>query len=165
METLTAVEGKEDTPLLGEMQTRVYRSIIGRLLWSVPVRPDLGFAVRELARHVAAPREASWARLKRVVRYLRGTDTEELHLRLGALDDVGGPDEISVVSYSDASWAGCPGYRSVTAGVLIADGVLLTHFSRTQAVQSLSSTEAELLALTMVSQETILALTIFKNCR
>ena len=49
---------------------------------------------------------------------------EELSLHLGALDGVGAPDEIAVVSYSDAGWASCSGYWFAIGGILIAIGVL-----------------------------------------
>ena len=47
-----------------------YRSLVARLNYLAADRPDISFAVKELARTMSAPTEGSWEQLKRMGRYL-----------------------------------------------------------------------------------------------
>eukprot|EP00972_Heterocapsa_arctica_P063599 9385681-Heterocapsa_arctica.AAC.1 len=68
-------------------------------MWLLPERPDISFIVRDLARRVCTPTEHDAGRLKRVLRYIKGTQNLELCL---SIDD-SSPSE--VMSHVDASWA------------------------------------------------------------
>ena len=61
-----------DSPL-DQMTHKRYHSLVGKLAWASPIRPDLACAVKELARGLASPTEEDWAKLKNVVRYLTGS--------------------------------------------------------------------------------------------
>jgi len=64
--------GQEHEYLTEEL-TASYRAAVGKLLWAVPVRPDLQFITKELARCMQFPTYSQWAALKRVCRYLAAT--------------------------------------------------------------------------------------------
>ena len=51
-----------------------YRSILGGLLWiSVSTRPDIAFAVIQVAKFVCKPSLTAFRAVTRIVRYLKGT--------------------------------------------------------------------------------------------
>ncbi len=119
-----------------------FRHSVGQLMWLLPERADLSFAVKELARHVQAPGESHWADLKRVLRYVKGTVDMVMNLRIdtNALAN-------EIVTTCDASWASDGACKSTSGGVVQLQGFTLLHWSRTQATVAQSSCESELLAL------------------
>ena len=131
----------DDKPLEEDRRHR-FRRTVGRLMWVAPKRPDLSFSVKEMARRVQAPTEGDWGTLKRILRYIRGTTTAELHLKLSA--DV---NDDEVLAVTDASWASLADRRSTSRGMLWLGGMLIALWSRTQPVVTQSSCEAELIAL------------------
>ncbi|XP_055527530.1 uncharacterized protein LOC129720120 [Wyeomyia smithii] len=126
-----------------------YRSLVGGLLYlSVIARSDIAASTVILGRRVAAPSEANWTAVKRVLRYLKLT--REYYLRLG------GASEEPLVGYSDADWAGDPESRRSTSGaVFFYAGGTISWASRRQSCVTLSSMEAEFVALSEACQETI----------
>ena len=58
---------------LDNTEHRRYRRSVGRLQWLCPLRPDICYAVKALARCLASPTREDQARLKRLLRYLKGT--------------------------------------------------------------------------------------------
>ena len=66
----------------GEGFHSAYRSIVGGLLWiAVSTRPDISFAVIQVAKYVCAPSYAAFVAAVRVLRYLAGTRTFGLFYR------------------------------------------------------------------------------------
>ena len=55
---------------LNGAQSSLYKSMVARLNYLTSDRPDIAFAVKELARTMSAPTEGSWEQLKRMGRYL-----------------------------------------------------------------------------------------------
>jgi len=133
---------------LEQKRVHDYHRAIGKLMWVLQERPDLSYAVKELARHVQAPLERHWAGLKRLLRYVSSTLDSELVLEV----DPKLPDgEIHVVC--DASWASGEGRRSTSGGTIWIQGCLLQHWARTQPIVALSSCESELVAMNVAVME------------
>ena len=89
---------------------------------------------------MAAPREADWARLKRVARYLVGAP--RLIQKFGWQDL---PAELH--TFTDSDWAGDKETRKSTSGGAITWGShTLKTWSTTQHIIALSSGEAKLYA-------------------
>lgn len=126
-----------------------YRSIVGALLYiAVHARPDVAASVSLLGRRVSKPSEMDWKAAKRVIRYLKGT--KEFKLQFGP------GNGWSLVAYSDADWAGDQDSRKSTTGfVFFFGGGPVAWVSRRQTSVSLSSMEAEYLALSETCQELI----------
>ena len=120
---------------------RLYRRAVGRLLWTVGERPDLAYAVKELARRVQKPTEEDWIALKRMLRYIKGTQYAELGLQ------VNGEEKLVVRVITDANWASPFDGKSTTGLSVWLNGFLLAHRSKTQATIAQSTCESELLAL------------------
>ena len=58
---------------LDETMTHHYRKGVGKCMWLVPLRPDIYYTVKELARHLQAPTMEQLQRLKHLLKYLKGT--------------------------------------------------------------------------------------------
>ena len=52
---------------------RIYKQLIGSLMYLVNTRPDICFAVNTLSHFMVDPRQVHWITTKHVLMYLRGT--------------------------------------------------------------------------------------------
>ena len=104
--------------LLNEVQHRQYRRVVGRLQWIAPVRPDLCYAVKELARALSAPTVEDWFKFKHVLRYLKGT--WDLCLTIRALVFLADNEStIDLLCDCDSDLAGCHSTRKSTTGSIL----------------------------------------------
>ena len=151
----------DSSALLDRSQRASYRRAVGRLLWTVSVRPDIGYSTKELARHVSQPTCDDEVQLKHVLRYIAGTVDQVLYLGNGFEGET--QDEVTV--QADADWASGPSRRSTSGGAVFFNGVLLNSWSRTQPTVALSTCEAELLALGTAAQEGRFTVNILEELR
>ena len=134
----------EQSPTTGEEKEKMeqipYRAAIGSLMYcSVVSRPDIAFSVSQVAQFASNPGEQHWTAVKRLFRYLQETKAEGLVL---------GGKEIKLMGYSDSDYAGHPSTFRSTSGYIFTLGLgAVTWGSRLQKVVTLSSTEAEYMAL------------------
>lgn len=129
----------------GEESKRIsepYRELVGCISYvSLTSRPDLAATANYFSQFQVCPNQEHWVHLRRVLRYIKGS------LQLG-LTYRGNGDSPTLEVYSDADWAGdTTDRRSVSGAVFKVCGAVVSWFSRKQATVSLSSTEAELVAL------------------
>ena len=66
-----------DGPFLGSQMTTKFRSLTMRLAYLSEDRPEIKYAVKELARRMQKPHELAWTQLKRLGRYLVGKPSAE----------------------------------------------------------------------------------------
>jgi len=113
-----------------------YRSLTGALQYLTLTRPNLAYVVQQVCLFMHDPREPHLAFLKRILRYVKGTQSAGLSINAGPID--------SLTAYSDADWAGCPDSRRSTSGncVYLGDN-LVSWSSKRQTTVSRSSAEAE----------------------
>ncbi|XP_051190186.1 uncharacterized mitochondrial protein AtMg00810-like [Lolium perenne] len=115
-----------------------YRSNVGALQYLTLTRPELQYAVQQVCLHMHAPRDAHWAAVKRILRYVCGTMGYGLSLHASPSTST------DLVAYSDADWAGCPDTRRSTSGYCVYLGSSLVSWSsKRQPTVSRSSAEAE----------------------
>jgi hypothetical protein len=81
-----------------EADQRLYRLMIGILLYVTTSRPNVMQAVGQVAIFQAAPKETHVLAVKRIFRYLKGTTEFGLWYPKG--------NEMTMVAYADADWAG-----------------------------------------------------------
>ena len=132
---------KLDEDLSGIMidQTK-YRSMIGSLMYLTASRPDILFSVCMCARYQAKPTKKHLEAVKRVFRYLQGT----INMGLWYPKDTG----MSLTAYADADHAGCQDTRrSTSGGAQFLGDKLVSWSSKKQMSTSISSTEAEYIAM------------------
>lgn len=126
-----------------------YRALVGSLNYvAVGTRPDISYAVQQLAQFLDSYGPVHWEAAKRVVRYLRGTRT--LSLRLG------GPRVAHLVGFSDSDWARCVDTRRSVGGYCFSLGSgVISWCARKQPTVSDSSTEAEYIAAAEAAKEAV----------
>ena len=104
-----------------EVDQRIYRSMIGSLLYVTASRPDVMQAVGQVARFQAAPKETHIIAVKRIFKYLKGT------LGFGLWYPKG--NDLTLIAYSDTDWAGCVDDRKSTSGTTFFLGGCLVSWS------------------------------------
>lgn len=140
---------KDETESKSFEDGTMYRSVVGALMYiAVCARPDIMTSAAILGRKFSSPTEADWTAAKRVVRYLKSTRTWKLRL--------GGASNDELVAFSDSDWAGDKGTRRSTTGIVVYyGGGVVSWSSRRQECVTLSTMEAEYVALAETCQEVI----------
>ena len=93
------------------MKNISYASIVGSLMYAqVCTRLDIKFVVGMLGRYQSNPGIDHWRAAKKVMRYLQGTKDYILMYRQ--------TDNLEVIGYSDADFAGCVDSRKSTSGYI-----------------------------------------------
>jgi hypothetical protein len=111
---------------------KVYRSMIGSLLYLCASRPDIMLSVCMCARFQADPKEVHLRAIKRIMRYL--VYTPKYHKE----------STFDLIGYSDADWAVCKIDRKSTSGTCQFLGrSLVSWASKKQNSAALSTAEAE----------------------
>ena len=124
-----------------------YRSFVGRIMWYMrKLTPQCCNAMRELASHMSCPTVEHWKALTRAIGFVKNNLDRRVKIRA--------PKTLRIISYTDSDWAGNKDTRrSVSSFIVTMGGMPLILGSKTQRVVSLSSSEAELVALTLCAQE------------
>ena len=130
-----------------EMKSIPYSQAVGALMYlMVTNRPDIAYAVTMVARFMQNPGKQHWIAVKRIFRYLQGMQ------ELGILYKQ--KDELKLMGYSDADWAGDHDDRKSTSGYLFTlGGGPISWGSKKQSSVALSTSEAEYIALSYAIQE------------
>nr|GEV02241.1 ribonuclease H-like domain-containing protein [Tanacetum cinerariifolium] len=114
----------------------LYRSLAGSLQYLTFTRPDITYVVQQVCLYMHDPWEPHFSSLKWILRYVQGTLDYGLQLFSSTTD--------SLITYSDADWAGCLTMRRSTSGYCVFLGNnLLSWSSKRQPTLSRSSAEAE----------------------
>jgi hypothetical protein len=122
-----------------DFDQKVYRSIIGSLLYLCASRPDIMLSICMCARFQASPKESHHQAVKRILRYLAHTPTLGLWYPKGSSLDLAG--------FSDSDYAGDRVDRKSTSSTCHFLGrSLVCWSSKKQNCVSLSTAEAEYIA-------------------
>ena len=144
----TKLEG-EDEALRQPIDTTIYRQAIGKLMYlTMCTRPDLSFSVSLLSRFVSAPKEKHWRCVMTLFKYIKSTRDHILTY----------PSQgtVKLTGYSDSDHAGNLDDRKSTSGyVFMVGGCCVSWRSSKQQTVSISSTEAEYVALSTCAQEAL----------
>jgi hypothetical protein len=112
--------------------------------------PDIAYAVSVVAAKMAKPTERDWDMVKRLFRYLKGT--QKLGIQFGADDS-----KIGLVGYADASYASEESRKSRTGYVhhIHLGGASIIWNSQNQRVIALSTLESEYIAAASAVQDLV----------
>jgi hypothetical protein len=140
IKTPMGINGHLDLDTGGKsVDQKVYRSMIGSLLYLCASRPDIMLSVCMCARFQADPKEVHLRAVKRILRYLVYTPKFGLWYPKGSAFDL--------IGYSDADWAGCKIDRKSTSGSCqFLWRSLVSWASKKQNSVALSTAEAEYIA-------------------
>ena len=118
-----------------------HKEAVGGLMWLVVMsRPDITNAVRAVSRHSNSLAERHWKAVLQIIRYLLGTKDLSLAFEWGS--------GLETSVFADANYAEKADDRRSVSGVAVTVGKLyVSCFSSTQKIVTLSSTEAEYVAL------------------
>ncbi|KAL2234657.1 UNVERIFIED_CONTAM: Retrovirus-related Pol polyprotein from transposon TNT 1-94 [Sesamum indicum] len=132
-----------------KMRVTPYASAIGSLMYAmICTRPDIAHAVGVVSRFISNPGVMHWEAVKWIFRYLKGTKDRAL---------VFGKGKLTLFGFVDANFAGSDydRRRSTTGYVFTYGGTAVSWVSKLQKVVTLSTTEAEYVAVTKAAKELI----------
>jgi len=125
------------------MKNISYSSAVGSLMYlMVCTRPDIAQAVSVVSRYLACPEKGHWEAVKWIFRYLKGTINAHL--------EFGGNEILMGYVNSDLDKR-----RSLTGYGFTLGGCAISWKSTLQSTVTLSSTEAEYMAITEAIKEAI----------
>ena len=126
-----------------------FRKVGARANYLAADRPDIMYSVKEICRQMSRPTVGGWKRLKRLARYLLANPRTILEYPWQLR-------EYEMEGFSDSDWAGCRRSGKSTSGGVIKIGEhIIKAWSKTQASVTLSSAEAELVAMCKLAAEII----------
>ncbi len=138
-EDLKDVKDEDNEKKLNSSETRIYRKATALIVYISQDRPDLSVSACHLARFMQSPTQASWVKMKRVCRYLKGHPCCAIQYQWQE------EDGLKLRVQTDLDWANDTRTRkSHSGGAILCGGHLLHQWSRIQPVIALSSGEAEL---------------------
>jgi hypothetical protein len=138
------------------VKPREYQELVGSLNHAVIFsHPNISFAVSQLSQFLTSPTSTHMAAAKRVLRYLKGTKDLRITYRRNSTS-------LEITGYSDANWAGDKNDQKSTIGYVfvIASGPVSWR-SHKQTTITLLTMEAEYMALSDASRETIARSTLY----
>jgi Reverse transcriptase (RNA-dependent DNA polymerase) len=116
-----------------------YRSLVGSLRYLTCTRPDIAYSVGIVSRFMEEPNHSHLKAIKRILRYIRGTES------LGLFYSE--TNEYKLVGYSDSDWCGDVDDRKSTLGYVFYMGdTTSTWLSKKQPIVTLSTCEEEYVA-------------------
>ncbi|XP_015168571.1 uncharacterized mitochondrial protein AtMg00810-like [Solanum tuberosum] len=130
-EKLTKDDGEE------RENPKVYKSLIGSLLYLTTSMPDIMFAVSLLSRYMQSLSTKHFGAAKRVLRYIRGTINYGIWYR--------NVENGALIGYSDSDWGGC----------------IFSWSKKKQDIVAHSSAEAEYVAAASATNQAIWLRKIF----
>lgn len=131
-----------------EVDNTLYKRIVGSLMYLTSTRPDIMHVVCLISRYMERPREAHLLAAKRILRYLQGTKNFGLFYKKGERTDLCG--------FSDSDYAGDMDDRKSTTGYVFMFGsAVVSWSSKKQPIVTLSTIEAEFVALTACACQAI----------
>ena len=131
------------------VNSTTYHSLIGSLRYLTHTRPDILFAVGILSRHMEKPNQEHYIEVKRVLRYLKGTENYGLFYKKGDLRG-------ELIGYSHSDFAGDSTDRKSTSGhIFFLGGMVVCWSSQKQNIVALSSCEVEYIAATSATCQAV----------
>ena len=149
-------QSKSDCPIEGSEKSldiceqKQYRSLVGNLMYlSVVSRPDICFAVYNLAQFVSNPGKAFWCALKHL-RFFKGTEALSLVYNRS--------EKLELFGFSDSDWATDKDDRKSTSGFcfkLSRCGSVVSWVFKNKGVWHLALVKPEYVSLALAAQEAV----------
>jgi hypothetical protein len=142
------VRPRSKAEMIPTEEQKDFRSIIGTLLYLVKLsRPDIANPVRELSKVMDGAAPGHEKELKRLCQFVIQTRERKLNIKTSK-------DVWVIEAYSDSDFAGDKDERkSITGYIIYLSGAPISWKSKAQSCVTLSSTEAEYVALNETVRE------------
>lgn len=142
-----------------EMSHIPYREAVGKLLYlSQWTRPDISYAVSVVSKFNSNPGTAHWTAVKQILRYLKGTMDKKLVYHRS--------ERKEIMGFCDSDWGGDVDDRRSYAGYAFKLGnSLISWSSKKQPTLTLSTTEAEYMALSHATKEALWLQQLFEELK
>lgn len=139
-----------NTSPLSPSESFPYREAVGSLMYCmISTRPDISYAVGQVAQFSNNPGKPYWEAVKRILAYLKGTADYGICF-------IGSTNNSLLSTFSDADYAGdLDSRRSTTGYLLMLNQGPVAWTSRRQQCTTLSTTEAEYVAACEATKETV----------
>ena len=124
----------------------MYRQLVGSLIYLTLTWPNISYVVGVASRYMQNPRKPHLEAVRRILRYVKGTNDYGLLYKKG--------ETCKLAGYYDADYAGDYDTRRLTTGYMFSLGIAVVSWSsKRQPTVSLSTIEAEYRATVAVAQE------------
>jgi len=124
-----------------------YQKIVGKLIYLTITRPDITFTVSLISQYMHAPIVQHFGIVKRILRYLKGTNGRGIVMTRNG--------HTNVMGYTDSDWGNSLDRRSTTGYCMLVKGNLVSWKSKKQSVVARLSAEAEYRAMASATCELI----------
>jgi hypothetical protein len=153
------IRPKDGDTLIDENQQKLFRSGVGSLLYLMKhSRPDISNAVRELSKVMDGATNAHLKNLLRLIKFVSDTKNIGLILKPNMTN------KWVITGKSDSDYAGDKDSRTSVSGyVVYLNGALIAWKSKSQKIVTLSSTEAEYMALCDLCTEVLFIKQLLEN--
>ncbi|KAA3467808.1 Retrovirus-related Pol polyprotein from transposon TNT 1-94 [Gossypium australe] len=126
----------------------LYKQMVGSLMYATTTRPDIMYSVSQVSHFVENPKELRFAAIKRIIHCLKGTCEFGLFYQRNGGNDL--------IGYTDNDYANNVEDRKSTSGyVFRLSEATISWSSKKQPVVSLSTTEAEFIAISASSCQAV----------
>jgi hypothetical protein len=118
------------------VNSTMYRSLVGNLMYLTATRPDLAYAISLVSRFMENPHSNHWEAAKRILRYVKGTLDSGIFYEANVV--------VNLMGYTDSDLAGSADDSKSTSGYVFNLGSgSISWSSKKQSIVALSTTEAE----------------------
>ena len=130
------------------VDSRLYRSLIGSLMYLTATRPDIMYAINVLSRFMEEPKQSHWDAGMRVLKFIKGTpDHGTLYRKV---------ESPKLMAYCDSDFEGSVDDSKSTSGyVFMMNSGAISWLFKKQRVVALSSAEAEYISVSLVGCQAI----------
>jgi len=138
-----------------------YRSLVGKALYINKVsRPDISNAVRQLSQHFDKPTLEHWKYLDKLISYLHSTKDIGL-----VMTRRGNDNDVMITGYCDSDYATEGDRKSISGYTVNLNGNTVTWKSKKQSCVTLSSTEAEYVAMSQCVTEMVFVRNLLRDMK
>ena len=117
-----------------------YKQIVGSLMYITATRPDIMFGVSFISRFMSNPTEMHLQAAKRILRYLKSTINYGIFYKKN--------ENKQIIAYTDSDYAGdLTDRKSTSCYVFMLSGGAISWSSKKQPIVTMSTTEAEFMAI------------------
>jgi transposase InsO family protein len=152
--TPSVIDHQQADPQEDDMAEVPYAQAVGALMYAaMGTRPDIAYCTTSLSQFMQKPTRTHWTALKRVLRYLKGTQQARLLYQPSADKQ---ECSLDVHGYCDSDWGNdVSDRRSITGWAFLLHGCAVSWQSRKQRTTALSSVEAEYMAAAAATKEAV----------